>query len=155
IASFKGKHASGADISQSVEDRWLMDLLRAHADAIIMGVNTLVEETKSWPGLNNGRGPVYIIEDPMVRELRAKLGRGREKVIFVTASAAIDPRAYRVFDGDQMEALVLTTTTGAVRLKAIAPGTKVIIAGDDKTVDLDQAGRFLLTEMDIRYLLCE
>ena len=36
---------AGSDISQSAEDRWLMDLLRAHADAIIMGVNTLVEET--------------------------------------------------------------------------------------------------------------
>ena len=49
IASFKGPHAAGADISQSAEDRWLMDLLRAHADAIIMGVNTLVEETLSAP----------------------------------------------------------------------------------------------------------
>ena len=37
VASFKGSHASGADISQSAEDRWLMDLLRAHADAIQIG----------------------------------------------------------------------------------------------------------------------
>ncbi len=63
IASFKGAHAAGSDISQSAEDRWLMDLLRAHADAIIMGVNTLVEETLSAPGLNGGRGPVYRIEN--------------------------------------------------------------------------------------------
>src|ERR1051326_7323147 len=49
IASFKGKHAAGSDISQSAEDRWLMDLLRAHADAILLGVNTLVEEPLSWP----------------------------------------------------------------------------------------------------------
>src|SRR5215813_8981494 len=83
IASFTGPHASGADISQSAEDRWLMDLLRAHAGAIIMGINTLVEETKSWPELNGGRGPVYCIEDASVRDLRARLGCGREKVIFV------------------------------------------------------------------------
>ena len=27
-----GKHGSGGEISQSPDDRWLMDLLRAHAD---------------------------------------------------------------------------------------------------------------------------
>jgi len=45
IASFKGQHTTGADISQSAEDRWLMDLLRAHADGVLLGINTLVEET--------------------------------------------------------------------------------------------------------------
>lgn len=34
IASFKGRHATGGDISQMPEDRWLMDFLRAHADAV-------------------------------------------------------------------------------------------------------------------------
>ena len=37
IVSFKGKHAAGSDISHSQEDRWLMDLLRAHADAVMVG----------------------------------------------------------------------------------------------------------------------
>src|SRR5215469_11838643 len=74
IASFKGPHAAGSDISQSAEDRWLMDLLRAHADAIITGINTLVEETLSAPHLNAGRGPVYRIEEETLRDLRMKLG---------------------------------------------------------------------------------
>src|SRR5215470_14748786 len=68
IASFKGSHSAGGDISQSAEDRWLMGLLRAHADAILMGINTLVEETRSWPQLNHGRGPVYRIEDELLRD---------------------------------------------------------------------------------------
>jgi len=155
IASFKGKHAAGSDISQSAEDRWLMDLLRAHADAILMGVNTLVEETLSWPELNGGRGPVYYIEDERLRDLRARLGRAAEKVIFVTASAAIDPRAYRVFDGDLMQAFVLTTRAGAARLKARDEQAQVITAGDDKMIDLHEAMRILRAEMGIRYLLCE
>ncbi len=155
VASFKGKHAAGSDISQSPEDRWLMDLLRAHADAILMGVNTLMEETLSWPELNHGRGPVYRIEEEALRELRTRLGRAAEKVIFVTASAAIDPRAYRVFDGDLMQAFVLTTAAGAAALKARDPRTQVIIAGEDKTVDLPQAMRLLRAEMGIRHLLCE
>ena len=155
IASFKGRHASGADISQSAEDRWLMDLLRAHADAIIMGVNTLVEETLSFPGVNGGRGPVYRIEEDALRDLRAKLGRAGEKVIFLTASAAIDPRAYRVFDGDQMQAFILTTAAGAARLKARDPRVQVIVAGQDKTIDLTQAVRAMRAQMGIEHLLCE
>jgi riboflavin biosynthesis pyrimidine reductase len=155
IASFKGRHASGGDISQSEEDKWLMGLLRAHADAILLGINTLVDETRSWPELNGGRGPVYRIEDPVVRDLRAKLGRGVERVIFVTASAAIDPGMYRVFDGDQIQAMVLTTAAGASRLKARAPKVQAMVAGNADTIDLDQAVRMLRAEMNVRYLLCE
>jgi 5-amino-6-(5-phosphoribosylamino)uracil reductase len=155
IASFKGMHAAGSDISQSAEDRWLMDLLRAHADAIIMGVNTLVEETSSSPALNGGRGPVYRIEEETLRDLRTRLGRKREKVIFVTASGKVDPGAYRVFDGDQMDALVLTTESGAARLKARGAGVQTIIAGQDKTIDLPLAMSMLRKEMGIEHLLCE
>jgi riboflavin biosynthesis pyrimidine reductase len=155
VASFKGRHAAGWDISQSVEDGWLMGLLRAHADSIIMGVNTLVEETLSAPALNGGLGPVYRIENEALRELRASLGRKTEKVIFVTASAAIDPRAYRVFDGDQVQAFVLTTAQGAARLKARDSRIQVIIAGEENTVDLPLAMRTLRAEYGMEYLLCE
>ncbi len=155
IASFKGRHASGADISQSAEDRWLMDLLRAHADAIIMGVKTLIEETLSLPQVNGGRGPVYRIEDESLGDLRTKLRRGRETVIFVTASGSVDPGAYRVFDGDLMDALVLTTAAGATRLQARSAKTRLIVAGQDKTIDLPYAMRLLRQEMGIEHLLCE
>ncbi len=155
VASFKGPHAAGSDISQSAEDRWLMDLLRAHADAIITGVHTLVEETLSAPKLNQGRGPVYRIEDKSLQDLRAKLGRKREKVIFVTASGGIDPRAYRVFDGDQMDALILTTKAGAARLQGRIGQERLVIAGQDKTIDLPEAMRILRKQMGVEHLLCE
>jgi riboflavin biosynthesis pyrimidine reductase len=155
VASFKGRHASGADISQSAEDRWLMDLLRAHADAIIMGVNTLVEETLSSPQVNGGRGPVYRIEEEPLRDLRMKLGRKREKVIFVTASGSVDPGAYRVFDGDLMDALILTTAAGAARLQARSASVQLIIGGKDKMIDLPFAVNLLRKEMGVGHLLCE
>ncbi len=155
VASFKGPHAAGSDISQSPEDRWLMDLLRAHADAIITGIHTLVEETLSAPKLNQGRGPVYSIEDESLRDLRTKLGRKREKIIFVTASGSLDPRAYRVFDGDQMDALILTTTAGAARLQGRIGQERLIIAGQDKTINLPEAMRMLRMEMGVEHLLCE
>jgi 5-amino-6-(5-phosphoribosylamino)uracil reductase len=155
VASFKGQHAAGSDISQSAEDRWLMDLLRAHADAIITGIHTLVEETLSAPKLNEGRGPVYCIEEESLRDLRTKLGRKQEKVIFVTASGSIDPRAYRVFDGDQMDALILTTTAGAARLQGRIGQERLIIAGQDKMIDLPEAMGMLRKQMGVEHLLCE
>lgn len=154
IASFKGKHATGGDISRSKEDAWLMQLLRAHADAIIMGVGTLLEETRTLPHLNNGRGPTYKVEDASLRLLRSALGRGREKVIFVTASAWIDPSLFRVFDGDEVDALILTGAQGAERLAG--KPVKVLVATDKAGgVDLNQGMGLLRSELGINYLLCE
>jgi riboflavin biosynthesis pyrimidine reductase len=153
VASFKGRHAAGADISQSVEDRWLMDLLRAHADGILLGINTLLEETQ----LSGDRGPVYKIEDPGLQELRKKLRLKREKNIFVTGAAQLDMGEFKVFDSDQVDAMVLTTDTGATRLaqnKSLSR-VQVIIAGKGETVDLYQAMRILRKDFGIRHLLCE
>ncbi|HKF24170.1 MAG TPA: dihydrofolate reductase family protein [Candidatus Angelobacter sp.] len=153
VASFGGKHATGGDLAQSQEDQWLMGLLRAHADAILLGLNTLIAETAILTQINAGRGPVYKIEHPELRELRQRLGRQRESVILVTASARFDPAAYRLFDGDEVQAFVLTTATGASRLA----GTKaqVIVAGKDQSVDLPLAVQILRRDLGVEYLLCE
>src|SRR5256714_8861966 len=98
IVSFKGKDATTADLSQSKDDRWLMDLLRAHADAVLLGVNTLVEEAGQHP---SGRGFIYRIQDEALRGLRRRLGRGREKNIFVPGAASVDLGKYRVVDRDE------------------------------------------------------
>ena len=153
VASFKGRHPLGSDISQSAEDRWLMDLLRAHADAILLGLNTLVEETR----VTGGRGPVYQIEDPALRELRQKLGRRRETNIFVTGNVPIDLRAYGVFDGDIVEPIIVTTTSGLDKLLEVRPpsGTQAVVAGEGKLVDLPRAMEMLRSRFGIEYLLCE
>lgn len=154
IASFKGRHATGGDISRSEEDGWLMQLLRAHADAVIMGIGTLLEETRTLPDLNNGRGPTYRVQDARLRELRQRLGRGREKVIFVTASAWIDPSLFRVFDGDEVDAFILTTHTGAERL--IGKHVNVLVTRNVAGgVDLADAMRMLRSQLGVKYLLCE
>jgi riboflavin biosynthesis pyrimidine reductase len=152
IASFKGKHATGGDISRSREDKWLMHLLRAHADAIIMGIGTLLEETRSLPELNKGRGPIYRVEEPELQQLRRRLGRSREKVILVTASALVDPSLFRIFDGDVVDAFVLTNTTGAARLSG--KRVNVLTAGEE-AVDLPRAMAMLRKELGVDYLLCE
>ena len=70
-----GRNLSGSDISQSVEDRWLMDLLRAHADAILTGATTLIEERNARGA--DSRGIVFRVVDPQIQDLRRALGRGR------------------------------------------------------------------------------
>lgn len=152
--SFQQQDATTADLSRSPADRWLMDLLRAHADAVLLGANTLVEEAHQHP---SGRGFVYRIQDERLRELRAKLGRGREKNIFVTGAAALDLGKYRVFDGEHVDAFILTTGAGAKRLaeKSAHPHVRILVAGEGKVVDLARALALLRREFGIAYLLCE
>jgi riboflavin biosynthesis pyrimidine reductase len=154
IVSLRGKHASGFAISQSAEDRWLMDLLRAHADAILLGSTTLLDETLTG---TLARGPVFRIMAPELRDLRQSLGRRREKNIFVTGTGRIDLDAFRVFDGEYVDAIILTTSQAASRLAPAAEkrGVRLLIAGDGNTVDLNLAAGLLHRELGIRYLLCE
>ena len=154
IVSFKGKHAAGSDISHSEEDRWLMDLLRAHADAVLLGVNTLLDETELG---ERERGPVFRIMAPECRQLRQHLGRRREMNIIVTGSASLDLGNHRVFDGEFVDAAIVTTRAGAKRLaeKKTHPHVRIIVAGEDKFVDLHEMARILRRDLDISYLLCE
>jgi riboflavin biosynthesis pyrimidine reductase len=155
VASFRGKYASGGYIAQSEEDRWLMDLLRAHADALMIGLGTLVEEKRL--GKPGNRGPVFRIADDGVRSLREKLGRGRERNWFVTGSAAVLMNDYKVFDDERLDAGIVSTRKGAVRLIERNPTIKadVLIGGADETVDFGEVLAFMRRERGIRYLLCE
>ncbi len=153
IVSFKGKHAAGSDISRSEEDRWLMDLLRAHADAVLVGMNTLLDETELG---SRPRGPVFRIMDAELRNLRQRLGKGREKNIIVTGAGTTDLSRYRVFDGELVDAMVVTTRASAKRVaEGKPPNVTVIAAGEDKLIDLGLMVDLLRREHGIEYLLCE
>ncbi len=154
VASLLGQNASGADISQSAEDRWLMDLLRAHADAVIMGVGTLVDEARR---MKRPRGPIFDIADEKLMALRRRLKSRREMNIFVTGAASLDLGDYAVFDGKLVDTAIVTTREGAAKLeeKKTRPHVKIIRAGEGKFVDLPLAMRLLRTELGIEYLLCE
>jgi riboflavin biosynthesis pyrimidine reductase len=157
IVSLLGDEASGADIGGLPEDRWLMDLLRAHADAVILGMGTLrTEQRLQRP---RPRGPVFRIVDPELQQLRARLGRRRERNVLVTARAAFQLSDYAVFDGELVDATVVTTHEGARRLDSQRerhPNVDIVAvdpAGD--SVDLPQAIAALQQRYGIRYLLCE
>jgi len=98
---------------------------------------------------------VYKIDDPVLLDLRRKLGRKREKNIFVTGAMAFDPRDFRVFDGDSVDSFIITTDAGAARLKQTGSAARIIVAGKESLVDLPRAVNMLRRELEIEYLLCE
>lgn len=155
IASLLGEYASGQYISQSREDRWLMDLLRAYADGLLMGTGTLGDE-KRLRGPQS-RGIVFQVVDPAMKALRARLGKRRERNVFVTRGRNFDLAGYKVFDGDLVDTALVTSPAGEKRLRAQADERKVavIAAGEGETLDLQQAIRKLREELGIQYLLCE
>jgi 5-amino-6-(5-phosphoribosylamino)uracil reductase len=153
ITSLLGRFGSGSDISQSPEDRWLMDLLRAYADAVVMGINTLAYERLY---MGNPRGPIFKIANPEMLNFRQKLGRSRLKNIFVTNSANVHLADFRVFDGELVDTYVVTTTAGASNLRSQKhPLVTIIDAGEWPRVDLNLMVKKFREELGIQYLLCE
>src|SRR5271157_5008037 len=155
ITTLLGKHGSGGEISQSREDRWLMDLLRAHADGLLMGMNTMLEEQRMRGP--QSRGIVFQVADPQLRALRKRLGKARERNIFVTRATDLDLSRHKVFDGDVLDAAVLTSPAGAARLRSRGshPHVPVIAAGEGEAFDLPLGVRKLREELGVEYLLCE
>jgi riboflavin biosynthesis pyrimidine reductase len=160
IVSLLGDESSGSDLSESVEDRWLMDLLRAHADAVMVGMGSLREERRL--GRPRQRGPVFRVVDPTLQQLRAKLHRGRkgrERNILVSARADFQMSDYAVFDCQHVDVTVLTTPEGARRLEAQPHLPEVEILAIEPAegagIDLRRAISLLHERYGIRYLLCE
>jgi riboflavin biosynthesis pyrimidine reductase len=104
--------AGGKEISGSNEhDRALMGLLRAVADAVIVGAGTLRE----GKGHALTAANVYPPSAGEYTALRAGLGKvGEPLSVIVTASGDLDPSMQVFQDG---QALVVTTHEGAVRLR--------------------------------------
>lgn len=153
ITSLLGEFGSGAHFSQSAEDRWLMDLLRAHSDAVIMGLHTLTYEALY---MGNPRGPVFKIGEPDLLDLRSRLGKKKLKNIFVSNSANITLSNFRVFESDLVDSYIVITSAGASKLRAQKyPNVAIIESGEWPRVDLNLMVRRLRQEFGIEYLLCE
>ncbi|MFI5127352.1 MAG: dihydrofolate reductase family protein, partial [Candidatus Acidiferrales bacterium] len=129
-ASFReiAGRTSGSEVSKSREDRWLMDFLRAHHDAQLIGASTLREEKDA-----DGQGSDYAIEDEQLWAYRREvLGFGSQRVMILTGSGNIDVD-HRIFRSSRVEPWILTTSAGEgnlrVRLKALGRGQAIKILG--------------------------
>lgn len=152
LVSFGGRRPSGSWIAQSPHDRWMMDFLRAHADAVLCGAQSLRLETLTGA---IPRGPVYRIVHPELVRYRSEcLGRKKLLVIVATGSGALRPRDYRLFDSADVEAWIATTPQGREQL-GDAGHTRLLVCGQGKTLDFGELLRRLRSEEGIRYLLTE
>jgi len=148
--------AGGKEVSRSVEDRWLMDFLRAHHDAQLIGASTLRDE----PG-TDGKGWDYGIDDrELVEYRRDTLKLGPQRIILLTASGEVDLGA-NVFTSGRVEAWILTGTAGEERLRAqmgsrtLPRQPRIVATTEGRNVDFAHALRVLKEKHGIRTLLCE
>ena len=154
IVSLLGARPSGSEIAQSPTDRWLMDLLRAYSDGVLMGMNTLREEQRLRGP--ESRGIVFRVVEPDLVELRRKLGKGRQRNIFVTRAAHLDLSQWKAFDGDLVDPVIATSPAGALRLSLQAhPHVTVIAEGQGESINFLAALHKLRTQLGIEHLLCE
>ena len=108
-------------------DRFLMGLLRAFADVVMIGAGTLRAESEHvW-----SPGRVYPPAAAAYASLREMLGLGAElPLAVVSGSGEVDPNLPALAGG-----VVLTTPAGAERLAGRAPaGLRVVAVGEGETL---------------------
>jgi len=114
-------------------DRFLMGLLRACADAVLIGAGTL----RATPGHLWTPDHVYPDLATEFTVLRSNLGRSREpRLVVVTASGKLDTSHPALVKG----AIVMTTEGGAKAIGSRLPKTcEVVTGGKGNSVDVSDA----------------
>jgi len=151
----KGR-AGGNVVSQSADDRWLMDFYRAHHDAQLIGASTLREEL----GVD-GKSLDYGIDDEELRAYRQNILKlGLQKVMVLTGSGNLDMAA-PIFSSARVEPWIITSAEGEKNIRAQLKtarrndGIKIISVGEGGRIDVAAAAQLLRREYGIRTLLCE
>ena len=125
-------------------DRFVMALLRAAADVVLVGAGTFRDHGGPWTAAAS-----FPDGEPAFAELRRREGRSQEPALaVVTASGSIEPKERRSLDG----VLVLTTEKGGEALKG--SGADLLVLGGRDELDgariveglRDRSFRRILTE---------
>jgi riboflavin biosynthesis pyrimidine reductase len=141
VVALEGEEHSSQMISgRSEPDRFLMGLLRGFADAVLIGAGTLRAAPDSlWT-------PEYIYPEAAAQfaELRRQLGhQDHPRLVLLTASGEVDPHHQAL----ATEALVMTTSLGATRLRNRLPESSTVVAlGDGRAIHLRDVISALRTE---------
>jgi riboflavin biosynthesis pyrimidine reductase len=133
-----GAGESGHVISgDSAADHFVMGLLRACADAVVIGAGTLRASPKHlW-----NAAKIFPLAAPHFSRLRRTLGLAEHpKLVVVTASGELDPSSPALSD-----ATVVTSPAGGARLRGVAaPGTRVIVVPESSAPSGAGSGRMNL-----------
>jgi riboflavin biosynthesis pyrimidine reductase len=147
-----GQNASRISMDSEI-DRRVMALLRAHADAIVIGAGTFrTAHSHQW-----SPGGLVPGEDASFDGLRAALrgpGAERAPLYVITATGDLDPRQ-AALAAPETHVTVVTTTPGADRLEPMLPSHAELLAlGDGPRVDPATAIR-AVAERSGGLILCE
>jgi riboflavin biosynthesis pyrimidine reductase len=154
VALDRSGRSGGGDISGGFEpDRFVMGLLRATADAVLVGAGTVrASRSHSWTP-----GQLHPTSAPGYAAWRAMLGLATPEptTVVVTASGRLHPEQLEqsVTPG---QVLVVTTTTGADRLRAELrrPDVDIVAVADGRQVPVERLVE-LLRDRGLRLVLSE
>lgn len=153
--SFNQPGASGGgDISRNLSnDKWLMALLRARADAVLIGTSTLADaHNHRWTP-----EAVFKADSDAFAALRAGEGRSDAPTVVVVTRSGKLPLHAAILHKPKQPVVIATTHEGAQRVRSdLGQQSDVrfhITPGDD--VDLPQLVRDLRSEYGVSSLLSE
>ena len=128
-------HAVIGDDSEA--DRFVLALVRACSDAVVVGSGTLLASPQGTWRIDRAYPPAA----DALAKLRARRGRSAQPLVaVVTTGASLDP-THPVLEAG---ALVLTTEEAAPRLRTSVPGAAEVVAvNEGETVDLARAVELL------------
>ena len=147
-------HKGGGDISGfSQHDKWLMGLLRARADAIMVGAGTLRTARRHvWTAEQ-----MFPADAAAFAELRQAEGRKPAALqVFLTNSGELDSQAM-AFKHPELPTLVATTASGAERARKVLSDAPHVDIRDFGAAHVDLADllHVLREHYGARTLLCE
>lgn len=131
VVTLGSKPSAGSVISgKAASDRFVMGLLRACADAVVLGAGTL----RATPGHLWTPAHVYPSLATEFTALRSALGRSAEPLLVVlTGSGDLDFSHPAIVRG----ACVITTSAGAKKIGSRLPSScELLVLGKGKSLDL-------------------
>lgn len=146
VSSIDGKITSGGKLQPgslgSAFDRYTMNVIRSHFDAILAGGNTIRDH------------PFYLGVPPELENQRSSKGLAPQPLtILMTKSGKLDPNT-PLFKNPPRPPIIITTTQGAQALpKLIKEQSTIEIFREDES--LESVIKLLLTKYHVKRLLVE
>jgi len=131
VVALPGPAESGHVVSQdSAADRFVMGLLRACADAVVIGAGTF----RRSPAHLWQAGSIYPPAAALFAEVRARLGlQPQPKLVVVSASGALDVARPALAD-----AVIVTSVSGASKLRPVLPPEARLVVLDLQDLRLSE-----------------
>lgn len=147
-----GQAAGGVVTKFSRHDRWLMGLLRARADAILMGDNTMkVESEHIWNAAH-----IFPDDAHAYTELRKFEERNPEPLLVLVSYDGNLSYREAPFQRKDQHIVLATTVHGVDQARsADCAATLDVLELGEKMVDLNRLVRILRSDYGVENLLCE